>query len=99
MARDSISSSADMAQSRELDDLAQVIRAYTQVTQRLERSHQMLHDEVARLQRELASSDAQLQRSRRLAALGEMAAGIAHEIRNPLAAIQLYAGILVEDLT
>ncbi len=81
-----------------LDDLAQIIRAYNEVTDNLQRSHEALRAEVARLQRELASTDAQLQRSKRLAALGEMAAGIAHEIRNPLAAIALYARMLVEDL-
>lgn len=81
-----------------LDDLAQIIRAYNEVTEKLQQSHELLHAEVARLQRELASTNAQLQRSKRLAALGEMAAGIAHEIRNPLAAIQLYAEMLVQDL-
>lgn len=81
-----------------MDDLAQVIRAYNEVTDRLQHSHERLKGEVFRLRRELASTNAQLQRSKRLSALGEMAAGIAHEIRNPLAAIQLYAGMIVEDL-
>lgn len=80
------------------DDLAQIIRAYNQVTDKLQRSHEALQAEVARLRRELASADAQLQRSKRLSALGEMAAGIAHEVRNPLAAIQLYASMIVQDL-
>jgi len=81
------------------DDLAQIIRAYNQVTERLQHSHEALQVQVVRLQEELASTNAKLQRSRRLAALGEMAAGIAHEIRNPLAAIQLYAEMLVDDLS
>lgn len=81
------------------DELAQVIRAYNEVTEKLQHSHEKLKNEVLRLRRELASTNAQLQRSRRLSALGEMAAGIAHEIRNPLAAIQLYAGMAVDDLS
>ena len=80
------------------EDLAQIIHAYNQVTDRLQRSHETLQEEVLRLRQELVSTNAQLQRSKRLSALGEMAAGIAHEIRNPLAAIQLYASMVVEDL-
>lgn len=81
-----------------LDDLAQIVEAYSAVTERLQTSHERLQDEVVRLRRELNSANAQVQRSRRLSALGEMAAGIAHEIRNPLAAIQLYAGMAADDL-
>lgn len=80
------------------DDLAEIIRAYNQVTDKLQHSHEVLRAEVVRLRRELASADAQLQRSKRLSALGEMAAGIAHEVRNPLAAIQLYASMIVQDM-
>jgi PAS domain S-box-containing protein len=38
-------------------------------------------------------------RKERLAALGEMAAVLAHEIRNPLGGIQLYAGLLARSGT
>jgi signal transduction histidine kinase len=84
--------------SQRLDDLAQIIAAYNQVTEKLQTSHESLQNEVVRLQQELRSTNAQLQRSKRLAALGEMAAGIAHEIRNPLGAIQLYAEMLRSDI-
>lgn len=80
------------------NDLLEVMRAYNQVTEQLRKSHETLTGQVVRLQQELASANAALQRSKRLAALGEMAAGIAHEIRNPLASMQLYTGMLIEDL-
>jgi signal transduction histidine kinase len=51
------------------------------------------------LQDELRQANEQLERSRRLAALGEMAAGIAHEIRNPLGSIRLYARMLEDDMS
>jgi len=81
-----------------IDDLMQIIDAYNQVSSRLEKTHEALHQQVHRLQDELASANAELQRSKRLAALGEMAAGIAHEVRNPLGSIQLYANLLEKNL-
>ncbi len=79
-------------------DLAELLAAFNDVTAKLQSSHDRLRDEVARLNRELSEANGALERSRRLAALGEMAAGIAHEIRNPLGAIGLYARSLGEDL-
>ena len=79
-------------------DLAEVLQAYSAVAERLQASHEALSSEVERLQAELVRKNEQLERGKRLAALGEMAAGIAHEIRNPLAAIQLYVEMIREDV-
>jgi signal transduction histidine kinase len=79
-------------------DLAELLGAFNDVTSRLEATHQELHAEVARLRRELSEANEALARSERLAALGQMAAGIAHEVRNPLASIGLYAALLAEDV-
>ena len=79
-------------------DLAELLSAFNDVTGRLERTHEQLRAEVARLNGELQRANEQIERSRRLAAIGEMAAGIAHEVRNPVGSIQLYARMLEDDL-
>lgn len=80
------------------DDLGGLMAAFNEVTARLQASHEALRGEVVRLTRELSDANEQVARSQRLAALGEMAAGIAHEVRNPLGSIRLYASMLEQDL-
>ncbi len=79
-------------------DLAELMASFNEVTAKLESTHTQLRGEVARLNSELVQANEALQRSKRLAALGEMAAGISHEIRNPLGSIRLYTRMLQEDL-
>jgi len=81
------------------DELASVFTAYNETSDRMMESYHQLQSEVSRLRDQLRQKDEQLERKNRLAALGEMAAGMAHEIRNPLAGIQLYASLLERDLT
>ncbi|MCX8027932.1 MAG: ATP-binding protein [Thermodesulfovibrionales bacterium] len=54
----------------------------------------LIFKDITRL-RELESQN---ERNRRLTAMGELVMKIAHEIRNPLGSIELFAGLLKDDL-
>lgn len=65
-----------------------------QQQERLEQTSRQLSEAYAKLQ----ATFEQLRRADRLAALGELSAGIAHEIRNPLGSIKGSAEILEEEI-
>ncbi|MDP8235770.1 MAG: [Fe-Fe] hydrogenase large subunit C-terminal domain-containing protein [Candidatus Erginobacter occultus] len=54
--------------------------------------------ELARSHGELASAQEALMQSERLASMGQLAAGIAHEVNNPLGVVLMYAHILLDEL-
>ena len=84
--------------ARRIEELGRIIMAYSEVTEKLQQSHERLEQTVMTLRDELSEKNRMLERRNRLAALGEMAAGMAHEIRNPLGGIQLYASLLAKDV-
>jgi signal transduction histidine kinase len=84
----------EKAPAADLGELARLMETFNQATERLGQSYR----KIGELQKEIAEKDRQLARKTRLETLGRMAAGLAHEIRNPLGGIQLYASMLRRDL-
>ena len=55
--------------------------------------------EHLKLRRELEEARLQLMQTEKIASLGRLAAGVAHEINNPLAGILIYADMLAKELS
>ncbi|MDX1962543.1 MAG: ATP-binding protein [Pirellulales bacterium] len=79
-------------------DLRLILEAWQGATQRLEQTHETLRGEVHRLTAELEIKNRELARKNRLADLGQMAAHIAHEVRNTLMPVRLYVSLLERRL-
>jgi len=79
-------------------ELMELFEQFNRTTERLRFSHEELQGRVAELSRELAEKNEELRLKSRLATIGEMASAVAHEVRNPLGAIELYASMLEQDL-
>jgi len=62
---------------------------------RLQKSHQQLKNSHAALEQ----AQKQLIQSEKMASIGQLAAGVAHELNNPLGTITLFAGFLQKELS
>jgi signal transduction histidine kinase len=67
--------------------------------QELKTFSQEMEEKIQKTTADLKKTEAQLIRSEKLAALGQLAAGIAHEIRNPLTSINILIHSLAENLS
>src|SRR5437764_5425689 len=74
--------------------LEDLLERFQSASESLERSYCELQGRVQALTAELEREREERIRLERLAGMGEMAMELAHEIRNPLASIELYASML-----
>ncbi len=72
-----------------VEDLPRLFEEFSRVTSNLVASHDALLLQVKSLKQELAAKNHRLERKKRLEALGRVAAGVAHEFRNPLGGVRL----------
>lgn len=98
--------------SDRLAELQSAFEVFTGATAVLEQQYRALQSHVQALRAELEDKqraltasierqrclESQALRHSRLAAMGEMAATLAHEVRNPLGAMELFLGLLDEEV-
>ena len=86
------------------DEMGTLANVMNEMTLGLKKSHYQLEEwgrtlegKVAERTHELEQMQAQLVRSEKLASLGELVAGIAHEINNPLTGILVFSSLIKND--
>jgi len=78
--------------------LAEMIERFNESSSRLEIQHAAILQEVEDLKAKLQRKEEEVKRAERLSMLGETAAALAHEVRNPLGAIALFLSMLKRDV-
>lgn len=87
-----------MVENTGVDLLNDAFNIFKTASFKLEQQYALLENRIEELTEELAEKNRMMERSRRLSAMGEMAAKIAHEIRNPLGSMNIFATILEREL-
>jgi signal transduction histidine kinase len=80
------------------DEIELLSKQFNSMASKLEESHQTLERKVEERTRELTESQEAMVQQEKMVGIGQLAAGIAHELNTPLGTIIGYAQMLREDL-
>jgi two-component system, NtrC family, sensor kinase len=80
------------------DEIELLSKQFNSMASKLEESHQTLERKVEERTRELKESQEAMVQQEKMVGVGQLAAGIAHELNTPLGTIIGYAQMLREDL-
>lgn len=78
------------------DEISDVSRMIFRMSYKTYQYHQLINEQLVIAQQQVESERARSVYASKMAALGEMASGIAHEVNNPLAVIEGRIGLMVK---
>jgi|GEM_PF-1753504 len=84
---------------RELSELFKKFNSMTEKVQHREQALKLSYDKLSKANEEIILSQSQLIQSEKMASIGVLAAGVAHEINNPIGFVRSNLDVLQEYLT